>query len=249
MVKRRRLKDDRKLDVRKRHSVLMNMEGWYDAFTDYTSLPEPFATLYREYVSSGSSLKFTRWCSRNNLIEPSMISKLGKMLEPVRFKLSCRHNDLLRLADTRHYKSCFTGWRGVQQLRYLADPDIGVVFVPDASGKFMWRSVCRLIRYEGKYGLILQHRYGNSNELAIMDRLNTICPIFLAHDYAIMAAGLGQHITKLNCVTRHNNKVVGHHVWSDHKVSFNSNNRLEIKGVSYSIARQSLSELLIRKSL
>jgi hypothetical protein len=188
------------------------------------------------YSDDATCEKFTRWCARNKVLTQPQIAMLGKLLEPVSFKVSCRHNDLLRLADTNHYKSCFSGWRGKQQLRYLADPDIGVVFVPDASGKFLWRSLCRLVRYNEGHALVLHKRYGNTNELAVYNRLNSIAKLFLAPTLKDdWLRGRGQW---LSSVTRHNNDIVSRHVWSDHKVELR-NSRLHIYGVPFDKVRDS----------
>ena len=225
---------DIRLDVRQRHPSLLRLEGWYEASMKPVDLPSPFCEAHRFYVESGARLKFTRWCARNRVLTQPQIALLGQLLEPVTFKVSCRHNDLLRLADTKHYKSCFSGWRGKQQLRYLSDPDIGVVFVPDASGKFLWRALCRLVRHDEGHALVLQKRYGNTNRLAVYDKLNSMIPLFLAPTATDKELqGRGQW---LSSVTRHNNAIVGKHVWSDHKVELR-NSRLHIYAVPYPRAR------------
>lgn len=121
------------LDIRKRNQALLDIEGWYETTPDLPPLYKPFV---EEYYQSNSKLKFTRWLTRkmlqeyrksnsklkfvewlkHNVINNDDISAIGK-LKTISFKISCRHNDLLRIADTPHYHSCFKGWRGKQTRR------------------------------------------------------------------------------------------------------------------------------------
>lgn len=132
--------------LRHRNSVLMGMEKWYSTET-------PFDNLYYNYwKESGTSLKFTRWVSRNYpSVSPSELSEWGKILaaSAFSFKLSCRHNDILRAGDSPHYKSCFrvNGVNASQPAHYAtSDPDIAIVYVPDKAGNFLFRSYVRLVR-------------------------------------------------------------------------------------------------------
>ena len=217
-----------KVDIRPRHQALLAIEGWYSTNVDYSVLPNEYRVLADEYVKSGSSLKFTRWLIRNGHTTIERASKLGSKLKPVTFKISCRHNDLLRLADTHHYASCFASWRSAQQLRYLADPDVAVVYVPDEAGKFKWRAILRLMLVNNEHVLLLYRDYGNTNKDLINKKLNKIYPLYLTNKTSFETCDSIQ----LEGVTRHNNKIVGHHVWSDHWCKL-INNKIQMYGVRY----------------
>ena len=213
-----------KIDIRPRHKVLQSISGWYNTDVDYDVLPSWARRLYSDYVDSGSSLKFTRWLLKNEYCTETDTSRIGTLLQPVSFKISCKYNDLLRLADTKHYKSCFSGWRGAQQLRYLADPDIAVIYVPDKSGKFVWRALLRLVvNIDNKYCLLRYRDYGNSNTKLIDSVINKIYPLY---NYTDLSA------TDLISVTTHNNSIVGHHIWSDHWCKL-VGNKIHMRGIKY----------------
>jgi hypothetical protein len=203
------------LDVRPRHKKLLEIEGWYEAPFQRDLVPADLLNAYDLWAAEGGRTKFTRWLLRRGRIDDKRASELGKVLKPINFKLSCRHNDLLRLAETEHYRSCFASWRGAQQLRYLADPDIAIVFVPDKAGKFLWRALVRLVICGGPtyYGLVVYRRYGDSNEAGIFRRLNQILPVFLAYQ---RGNGARNSSEQLRSATIANNEIIGKHVWSDH---------------------------------
>jgi hypothetical protein len=204
-----------KLDIKPRHPALTAVEGWYTCSADLNGLPYRYQHLVSQYKASESRLKFTRWLSRNDLLPHSEIVKIGELLVDVTFKISCRHNDLVRLAETSHYESCFKGWRGVQQLRYLADPDLAVVYVPDKSGKFMWRSLIRLMidpQNPNGFAFAIYKPYGNSNVLSIYKKLDSIYPLYnqeSRYSYNVERK-------TLSSASVHSNNIVGYHVWSDH---------------------------------
>jgi len=80
----------------------------------------------------------------------------------IKFELTCRYKDLLRMADSKHYYSCFENWRGVQILRYLASPDACLVVVRDSKGDFSSRALVRLMkRTTGEIVLGINRMYGN----------------------------------------------------------------------------------------
>jgi hypothetical protein len=222
---RRKPRTDR-LDVKGRHPSLASVEGWYQVDADLNGLPVKYKPLVKQYVESGDRMKFTRWLAKHELLTQKELVELGPLLKPVDFKISCRHNDLLRLAETSHYKSCFKNWRGVQQLRYLADPDIGVVYVPDKAGKFVWRALIRLMQdpnYLEKYVFFLYKGYGNSNTYAICKKLNSIYPLYIQGErHQIHNWRRGVWSTKednslvLSSASKHDNSIVSKHVWSDH---------------------------------
>lgn len=210
------------LDIRDRHSKLLELEGWYE--TD-TTLPNEYKQYYTNYVASGSRLKFTRWLARQN-VDANLLSQLGKYLTTTSFKFSCRHNDLIRLGDTPHYKSCMSNIKGGQQLHYLADPDVAVVFVPDAAGKFIWRCLVRLTKTAKGYVLIAYRVYGNGPTSSILATLSRIAklPVHPARDIKRgSGGGVFYSATKINnvCLTRP--------IWTDHYLSYSKQGRIGIR--------------------
>lgn len=226
-----------KIDVKERHPVLRSLEGWYTTDSSIESLPPVYAPLVRLFRESKSTMKFTRWLERKNFLDHSGISELGKLLASttISFKISCRHADLLRLAETNHYFSCYQNWNGSQQLRYLADPDMAVIYVPDKAGKYMWRALVRLMldpSDESKYVFAIYRAYGNSNAIAIHDRLNEILPLY--HQTTHLDRRYKRQFDKdhviceLKSASVHTNRIVGMNVWSDHWCVLMGDNRLHM---------------------
>ncbi len=231
-------KGGRRIDIRKRHQFLLDIEGWYKIKPDpVVVLPDHFKPFYKSYTESSSSLKFTRWVARNKLAKPEEIAQIGTLLKDVNFKLSCRHKDFLRLAETNNYKTCFKDWRGAQQTRYLADPDLILCFVPDAAGKYMWRALVRLMLHENEHCLLFYRSYGNSNHQAILNRVNDIMPVYVGernlHNSKVEYTPESSNEVELVSATKHNNKVVGIHVWSDHRCQLKEDNRLHMYGYKW----------------
>lgn len=210
-----------KIDIQTRHPQLLSIEGWYEMDTDFTNLPNKYWKYLAEYNLAKTSLKFTRWLAKKE-VDNKIISDIGKYLSSESFKLSCRHKDLLRLAETTHYNSCFKHWRGVQQLRYLADPDMCVIFVPDAAGKYKWRALARLVvdpRNNDGFALCVYRSYGNANEQAIFKKLDTIIPVYCATQGRMARfSGIGINVVSASEIK---NKIITSHVWSDHWVKHN----------------------------
>lgn len=100
-----------------------------------------------------------RGCSEEEI---QQLMKVFRSNAEVKFELSCRYKDLLRMADTKHYASCLAQWRGIQKLRYLANPDVAIVFIRDSKGDFVARCLVRLLKTEsGELVLGLNRMYGN----------------------------------------------------------------------------------------
>lgn len=58
------------------------------------------------------------------------------------FYFSCRHRDILRCSDTRHFSSCY-GPKGCYKdmpSKICADPNFAMIFERDKSGQFLWRA-------------------------------------------------------------------------------------------------------------
>ncbi|MCK5021356.1 MAG: hypothetical protein KAS32_30370 [Candidatus Peribacteraceae bacterium] len=244
------------LDIRRRHETLREVEGWYtatpeigDALSDTVMRAN-----YEYYKKSESRLKFTRWLARKGMATQKELSALGKQVgKPFPFKVSCRHNDLLRLPETTHYYTCFSGWRGAQQLRYLSDADLALVYVPDRRGEYKWRSLIRLVMLPDseEYGWILYRSYGNASEMAVMRALDKILPLFITYNYpnpprriVTPTTNWFFHPTNLNRndsddiialsgPTVVNNPIVTKIIWSDHKLSLDALGRTTMKGYRF----------------
>jgi hypothetical protein len=221
---------DKKVDLRPRHSILQAMENWYHASP---VIPKEYEILIEKYKESKSRLSLTRWAIRNMYLDEAGASRLGSFLSgSFSFKLSCRFNDLLRLSDTPHFKSCFDYdsefFRGAQMFKYSADPDIAVVYVPDKSGKFLWRALIRICVIKDnpdKLCLVLYRSYGNADELSIFRELDKIAPLYFAcgvtGDLNIpknktRAPVADQDVKQMIGVSIQNNKYVKNNIWSDH---------------------------------
>lgn len=226
----------KRIDIRPRNGILKNLEGWYECYgSPEGTLPYPLNEYYKEWLMDGARTKFTRWLLRRGETQKT-VSSIGSSLQHINFKLSCRHNDLMRLAESPHYFSCFENWRGVQQLKYLADPDIGIIYVPDAAGHYKWRALIRLMRNpKGELCFLIYRAYGNIWAESIFERLNQIYPVYRsAKNIEAISRSLKEKIELLRSFTKHNNpKAVGVHVWSDHWCHLNSENYLEMKGVVF----------------
>jgi hypothetical protein len=228
------------IDIRPRNPDLLKYEGSYTI--DYEEmehqLPDVYYNLIKEYRTSKSSMKFTKWLMKMLLEEKNrstdtyrevlylshfafscmkmkgeftpenFVSQTGKLIaDKMEFKLSCRYNDLLRLADTKHYSSCLKYTKISQLPKYLADPDIGVIFVADKAGKFIWRALIRLCLNPEPtkafpHVLLIYRHYGNAPFHLIYKKLNEMLPIYHATD-----TRNGLNVQTLESATVHNNIV------------------------------------------
>lgn len=243
---------DRLRDMRKRHPGLLAKEGWYDV-KGVEALTEDLRQLL---LGWDQRTKPTRWLLRQGRITQQQASELGDQLNldsTIRFRLSCRHKDLLRVAETDHYKTCYgtsyggTGWRGIQMLRFLIDPDMGVLYIPDKSGNFLWRAFVRLVFMpkSAGYGLFVYRTYGNANEMAILSKLNGIIPVFRPEEYCPeyydVWSGKGKRLdeNKLYSASLVSNPVITKVVWSDHAAIFDeTRKRITMWGVPLARTRK-----------
>lgn len=238
-----------KLDIRRRHPVLRSVEGWYSmssVITDIVTRDQSILDLRDQYTQSRTQQKFTRWLIRNKGLSENVVADIGKLTSDtgIKFRISCRHNDLLRLGETNHYDTCMNQWRGVQQLRFLADPDIAIVYVADAAGKFQWRSLLRLVLSpEGermKYSLLSYRPYGNALEFAILWWINkTVMPVYVARTATSLSCRvyLRDRQVTLYSATEVNNKCLDRPVWSDHGANKDIlKNRIRMEGSKFDLA-------------
>lgn len=214
-------------DVRDRNPELLKLEGWFEVGV---CLTERVSALRNEYLDSKSTLKFTRWLLRFKGLSNAEVSEIGKQLTAVQSaKFSCRHNDLLRLGDTDHYKSCMATTKSLQQLHYLADPDIALVYIPDSAGKFLWRVLVRLVHdTRGTLSLVLYRQYGNAPFDAVVAALKTktSMPIYRAVDIKDYYTA---KMERLYSPTVHNITVLRQPVWTDHRVGMNRNSKIFVE--------------------
>lgn len=230
-----------KLDIRARHAVLRKLEGWFSV----QGIPEDPEALdwLVQYHASGSPMTFTKWLSRVKKIDNVRLSVLGQQLVALNVKLSCQHKDFLRLGMTNHYRSCMLDLQGHgrQQLQYLADPDVAVLFVPDRAGNYQWRSLLRLVyapfdlAKSNCYALVYYRVYGNGPSSAIFQALAQ------QHHLPVYAAVPTQGLPNKPCVkllspTRHNNPFMQKPVWTDHRQSFTTAGQIQIEALALPVA-------------
>ena len=140
-----------------RNTELLSMEGWYQVYSD-----NPY---YVRYLKSGSELSFSRWLLKSEGLQNIAVSQISKRVtaENLDVKISCRFNDLLRLADTPHYKTCLDPNKIGRDIlpSILRDPTAAIIYTPDKSGKFLGRAIFTLrankIKVLKVYG-VLTHR-------------------------------------------------------------------------------------------
>lgn len=221
MLKQRLAKISKvKTDIRSRHSKLQEIEGWYK-----TEIIIPFylQPTYQRYLESKSTLKFTRWLLRNTNYTEGEVSEIGKKLKGHDFKISCRHNDLIRLGDTPHYRTCMADSKAFQQVHYLVDPDVAIAYVSDAAGKFVWRALLRLVcDVDGSFALFCYRPYGNGNIDAIAEAItkHTGLKVINAHVRA--------DEFWYTSATKVGNPLIEKPYWSDHPVGLSEKNKLRI---------------------
>lgn len=217
-----------KLDMRQRHRVLQSIEGWYSVPTMFD---QSVAALHDEYLQSGSALKFTRWLVRIKKLDNDFVTDVGKKTYATSVKVSCNLNDLIRLGDTTHYKSCMRNSLGMgrQQLLYLSDPDIALAYVPDPAGKYAWRTLLRLAYSPaGVLSLVAYRVYGNGPTEAIFKTLEAKTGMSIYSALDIKNRDSDCEKQQFVSPTVHNNLVVCFPVWTDHLVGVTQQKRISI---------------------
>lgn len=157
----------------KRHPVLLSIEGNYTI--DNTYVPIELREYYNEYMCGNRKLKFSRWLIRYYGYSSDLVCRMMQqcVFTPVSFKISCRHNDIMRMSESIHYTSCFSDNREYcsQKLFILGDRDAAICFIPDSSGKFLYRIILYLAVYQSKYALVCDKPYGNGSLDAILQKI------------------------------------------------------------------------------
>jgi hypothetical protein len=160
--------------IEKKHPYLISVEGWYCATP---TIPPLFRDVMNLYKESKSPMKATRWLLKNKLINEREAVFLGEFLKlGITFKLSCRHNDLVRCRKSPHYNSCLRidGRHSRQVAINVQDKDLAVLFVPDKAGHMQYRALVRLVSTGKGFGLFVYHGYGNSDRNAIINALQVL---------------------------------------------------------------------------
>lgn len=218
------------IDIRCRHPALRAIEGWYQYLPDIPN--REIQCHYQEWKESASNLKFTRWLMREKHVPNNVLSDIGKQLTSGSFKFSCRHNDLMRLADTPHYISCLRQQYRKQQLYFLADPDIAVCYIPDKAGKYLWRVLFRLVIDENRLALVAYRSYGNGQKWSIFRALEAATGLTIYE--AVVAGDKGKcpMIRNFSSPTVHNNLILNKQLWNDHLVMMGVDKRITIWATS-----------------
>jgi hypothetical protein len=108
---------------------------------------------------------------------------------------------------------------GRQQLHYLGDPDMAVVYIPDEAGKFIWRCLVRLVVWKGYFSLVHYRYYGNGPFKSIFSELSNHIPVFKALDIRLRKTSVYSTDTIwLESPTKLNNEVLYRPVWTDHPI-------------------------------
>lgn len=123
-----------------RNRELLELERWY---TLSSNDPE-----FLRYQKSGSKLSFSRWLLKARGLDTNEVARLCKKVaeSEIQVKVSCRFNDIFRMADTPHFKSCCApGLLGDRTPSKIAqDPTAAIIYTPDKAGKFKGRAIFTL---------------------------------------------------------------------------------------------------------
>lgn len=217
------IKETVSVDMRNRSSVLRDLEGWFEVPVILDSSTE---SLYNEYLQANTSMKFTKWLTKVKQLNNTVISEIGRNIKTTSVKLSCKFSDLTRLGETKHYISCMRQYQsyGKQQLKYIADPDVAVLYIPDASGKYIWRSIIRLVVDDnGEYCLVCYKPYGNGPSAAILKTLSCVSKMRV-----LPALRIGLAKSKgvlMFSPTKHNNVFASGNYYADHQHEFDKKSR------------------------
>lgn len=67
-----------------------------------------------------------------------------------KIKLSCKWNDIMRAADSKHFRSCFQPGKiyRTQPVKRLSYPSWAVIYLPDRAGNILARTYCHILTGE-----------------------------------------------------------------------------------------------------
>jgi len=223
------IRSDRQRPVKFKQRVkqLRVFEGWYPI--TYFNRKHPVymnIRLMKEFGNESLSDKnIVRKYYKGMRLGKYLINKLGQdsdmvadfmaYIQTESIKLSCRYNDILRVADTPHYRTCMGSWRGIQLLRNLADPDMCVIYLPDKAGNMRCRCFGRLLLNKNNDTVLGLYRvYGNGFN---HDSLSDIFPIKTVS----LKTDSSYYDYDLRSYSKVYNPAVKKPVWSDHTFKYN----------------------------
>jgi len=220
-----------KVHVVKRVDFLREIEGEYDYFSVDRSDPL-YDSLFIRAKLDGEDIdevlksrlykriRLGRFMSTDLGFDNDRVSDFLNSVRVAKFRLSCRYNDLLRVAETPHYKTCMSNWRGIQLLRDLADQDMCIIFEPDASGKMRCRMFARLLLDGNNTVLGFYRIYGNGfdHEAIARSLRGIVTCATLSFTY--------KYFKRLRSYSKVHNPAVKKPVWSDHGCSIGEDGRL-----------------------
>lgn len=180
-----------------RVQALRDLEGWYECEGQpiVSEALKPFYITYQAMQKAGKNVpSFFKWLEKFGLMNsiPQVdIKTMVKSMEPSKFKLSCRHRDILRCSDGQHFDSCYR-MEGLKPhlpmeiCQYL--PQVGIIFITDVHGNIRARTwiihctpkICTRYSYvlkkyvttsAGETGFLLVRPYGELPWLSIVRKL------------------------------------------------------------------------------
>jgi len=161
------------IEIRKRNPVLRALSGWYSYVRSLPQWGVAYEFLSKEigFVAANKAaktgfyngMKIGKFLVKKNLPE-AVVSGWLQQRGQGKFKFSCKFNDLLRMAETKHFTSCFKNTRANQLLHHLYERDVAVIFEPSENGDMKSRCIVRLLNHpekKGEHVLGLYKMYGD----------------------------------------------------------------------------------------
>lgn len=183
--------------------------------------------LYEEWKNLNNGMRFGKWLRKCKLIKDEYLEEIINSVNIDSVKLSNSKSDILRIGKSKNYDSCLGGIFNGQITHYIMDKDIYIVYAPDKSGDFLWRSVLRLsYDLDGSKCFISYKPYGNGDSKLILNRLSSYLnmKIYPAND----CKKDGKRVF-LSSVTAHVNSRLLTPVYSGAKTKVTSKSRLSIE--------------------
>lgn len=135
-----------------------------------------------------------KWLGKCKVPENTISQAFDAVSKPVKVEITCRFNDILRMAETKHFKSCLrnSSQYGYQLQRwiYLQDKYVALAVVRDTNGQFKYRRVIGLVKNpNGNIGLRIGRAYGYVNgptfaSLQLVLNQKTRYPCYLTDAYS-----------------------------------------------------------------
>lgn len=87
--------------------------------------------------------RFGKWLSR--CLPEAVVQKTFRAITPpAEVEVTCRFKDVLRMAETNHFISCFNTQYNQQLLHYLMHPSVALIVKRDSKGQFNYRCIVRI---------------------------------------------------------------------------------------------------------